>query len=150
MKDYIQMRNTAERRAQFNELGRRVCRTSDAAIVDAAFAIALAKAPAPKQTLSEAIQRIQYDAYFGVWAETPFTPQSHARFGRCEFEGGGLIGDGMEFFANGVEIGDYMLRHSDGASDLLSDEDWVAEAADFMIGEYEEDRVLHEAEAQEQ
>jgi hypothetical protein len=92
-----------------------------------------------RMRLDEAVKRIQYDSSWGIWASVPFMPESGARFGQCQFENGGLLDDKV-FFANGVEVGDYMLRHCDGDNDLLSDPDWIAEGADWMIAEYEEER----------
>ena len=89
--------------------------------------------------LDKAIQKIQYDSSWGIWADVPFSPMSEARYGQCQFENGGLL-DSKAFFADGIEIVNYMLRHCDGDNDLLADPDWVAEIANWMIEEYNDAR----------
>jgi len=58
-------------------------------------------------TLIERLEKIIkggiYDAAWGVWATTPFTPQSSARSGLLYYENGGLLDD-KKYFANNEEI----------------------------------------------
>jgi len=58
-------------------------------------------------TLIERLEKIIkggiYDSGWGVWAITPFTPQSSARSGLLYYENGGLLDD-KKYFANNEEI----------------------------------------------
>ena len=89
--------------------------------------------------LVDAIQKIQYDSGWGIWAEAPFTPDSEARFGQGVFENGGLLDDKI-FFADGVACGEFVACYCDGESV----EDFGDEAAREMIVEYEATREQFE------
>lgn len=90
--------------------------------------------------LSEAIEGIQYDSSWGIWADVPFTPDSEARYGQRQFENGGVLDD-MVFFADGMEVGNYVLRYVEGDNEMFSDTDWIIEAAELMVEEWEETRT---------
>ena len=90
--------------------------------------------------LIDAISKIQYDSNWGIWADTPFIPDSEARYGQRQFEQGGVL-DGKSFFADGVQVGDYVGRFCDWDDDFLSDDDAVAEAARDMIDATQAGRV---------
>lgn len=92
--------------------------------------------------LIEAIQRIQYDDNWTIWAEVPFTPDSEARYGQRQFEQGGVIDD-KEVFASGTRCRDFIAAWN--ASDEENEEEDVAyferEAAERLIEEVEEERL---------
>lgn len=90
--------------------------------------------------LTEAITRIQYDSSWAIWADTPFTPDSEARYGQRQFEQGGVL-DSKSFFADGIQVGDYIGRFCDWDDALLSDNDAVEEAAKDMIDTTQADRA---------
>ena len=90
--------------------------------------------------LVEAITRIQNDPNWGIWADTPFTPYSEARYGQRRFEQGGVLDD-KSFFASGTEVNDYVGRFCDWDDNLLSDDDAVREAALDMIDATQAGRV---------
>ena len=85
--------------------------------------------------LVEAIQRIQYEESWGIWAEVPFASESEARFGQVQFEHLGLLDDKV-FFADGVTCGNYITVYCEGIDCL---EEFGDEAAREMIAEVEED-----------
>lgn len=91
-------------------------------------------------TLRDLIQEIQYDSSWGIWAETPFTPHSVARYGQTQFRNGGLLDD-MQFFADGVECGNAIERWLEDIP-YSEREDWMAaEAAEEFISQVEAERL---------
>ena len=89
--------------------------------------------------LADLIIKIQYDSSWGIWASTPFTPDSDARYGQRQFENGGLL-DGKEFFADGMVIGDWFNAWFEDDEDGKGDSLLCQEAAEQMIAEWEEQR----------
>ena len=87
--------------------------------------------------LVDAIRTIQYDSGWAVYAQTPFSEASEARFGQTQFENGGLL-DGKEFFANGLEIGDWMKNYFEDCPEMLDDEIEVGLGAAMLIEEKEQ------------
>lgn len=57
-------------------------------------------------TLREALERIQYDTSWGIWAES-LHPESAARFGQRVFDGGGL-NDGWIYICDGTQYRDFV------------------------------------------
>lgn len=56
--------------------------------------------------LIDAIVNINPDENWGIWAEYPFVENSHSRYGKREFENGGLLDD-LKYFSNGLDIKHY-------------------------------------------
>lgn len=75
-------------------------------------------------TLKDLIGSIQYDASWGIWAETVdgrFNPDSPARY--SQFDDGGVM-DGFDFFADGRQIGDSYTRWKGDFDASDWDEEW--------------------------
>ena len=83
-------------------------------------------------TLKQTILKIGDDDNWGVWATTPFTPDSEARIDPLAIEDGGLADD-KAFFANGGACGKFVSDYLNGASIKKFGD----EAARAMIAEYE-------------
>ena len=96
-------------------------------------------------TLSEFIQHIGYDSSWGIWATPPFTPDSEARYGQCQFENGGVL-DEKVFAVEGERCGDFMAEYCPENEDgnLINTE----EGARALIEEIEQER-LEEIDAKE-
>lgn len=82
--------------------------------------------------LKEAILRINYDANWGIYAESPFTSNSPARIGQTHFENGGVLDD-KEYFCNGEVANDAVETQVDRS---FGEEDYQREvAAEILIDE---------------
>ena len=99
-------------------------------------------------TLRELVAKIQYDSSWGIWAATLFTPDSEARYGQRQFENGGVLDD-KEFFADGVQIGDFLANDASFAAEQTEEGEEFEEdrdaAACFLIAEIEQERQEAEA-----
>ena len=84
-------------------------------------------------TLKKAIEKIDYNSNWVIYAEFPFVAGSEARYGQLHFENGGLLDD-KKPFANGVEIQDYLSSQIDSE---LGEEDYQLEIAiEHLIDNY--------------
>lgn len=78
-----------------------------------------------KMKLKDALQNIQYDSSWGIWAKKidgAFTEESEARYGQLAFENGGLLDD-FEFACNGEQPHDWATSWADGGDSNDSFED---------------------------
>jgi hypothetical protein len=79
--------------------------------------------------LIDAIVNINPDENWGIWAEYPFVENSHSRYGKREFENGGLLDD-LKYFSNSLDI----KRHFDQETEGMTDDD-LADFVDWMVYE---------------
>lgn len=78
------------------------------------------------------VNGLQHDSNWGIYAEE-CSPAAEARIGQTQFEQGGLI-DGKRLIVDGVQLGDALLRYTDGdenADDFI--EDWVDDFIRYEI-----------------
>lgn len=90
--------------------------------------------------LLDLIAKIQPDDSWGIWAETPFTPDSPARYGQMQFENGGMLDDAV-FFADGMQCGDFISEYWEDMPYNEIDNKMRTEAAEALIIEKEESRI---------
>lgn len=85
--------------------------------------------------LIDAIVNINPDENWGIWAEYPFVENSHSRYGKREFENGGLLDD-LKYFSSGLDIKRYFDQETEGMTDddLVDFVDWIVyESAENYI-----------------
>lgn len=82
--------------------------------------------------LQQAIIKIEYAHYWGIYADYPFVPASEARYGPVEFENGGLL-DSKVFFCDGIQAGDFFIAQAEGHMEMLEVDDWCEECAGLLI-----------------
>lgn len=72
--------------------------------------------------LSQALQTVNYDSSWGIWAQKIgglFTTESESRFGQVCFENGGSIDD-MDFVCDGERPHDWDNSWNEGSIDVDS------------------------------
>ena len=96
-----------------------------------------------EMTLIEALQTIQYDSSWGIWAELSEADEngdgggvfesSRARFGQKCFENGGLL-DGWVFICNGEWPADRLVEWCDGSDEC----EWDWQFTDQLLQDINE------------
>lgn len=75
-----------------------------------------------KHTVASLIKSgISYDRGWGIYA-TDCSPDAEARIGQTQFENGGLL-DSKHFICDGQQLGDALLRWTDGEDFDMDDLD---------------------------
>ena len=69
--------------------------------------------------LKEAVLKIEYNAYWGIYADGT-TPESEARFGAVQFDNGGVLDDKF-FIMDGEQNGDRLLTYCDGDLEAIGE-----------------------------
>lgn len=88
-----------------------------------------------EMNLREAILSISYDRSWAIYADSPFQPESEARFGQRIFKNGGIL-DEKKFFCDGELANDAVETQIDPSA---GDEDYQREcAAETLIEEIRE------------
>lgn len=90
--------------------------------------------------ISDLNSGIRYDKTWAVYAETPVTLNSTARFGRTHFENGG-VDDGFVMIGWNSNIVDFILNYSEGDEDWLSEKDNTEEAIQAYLDQWNASRV---------
>jgi len=99
-------------------------------------------------TLAQLISKIPYDSRVGIWAHPPFTRDAVARLGVVGTKYGGSGNRGLRFFANGVEIHEYLALVENLTDEDLAEGEFpddaaalLTEAIDELIDEIEAERI---------
>lgn len=93
-------------------------------------------------TLEEALQNIQYDSSWGIWAELNekgyFDLESEARYGQRIFENGGVLDDKV-YVCNGQWPSDLRVIWCNGC---IEDEEWDSDFMEWLLDKINESLML--------